>query len=108
MKVSFANRLPEMRLQITRDQRVLGQLLRCFQQARQHALAPGRLVLQVHLDGAALHGAHHSGYTKVLRAILYRADVMSARGCLAGPQAHHAGARSEAKKHASGVMEGAC
>ena len=73
VEISFANRLPETRLQITRDPRVLGQLLRCFQPARHHGLAPGKLGLQFHLDIAALHGA-----------------------------------RSEAKKDARGVMEGAC
>ena len=73
VELSFANRLPETRLQITRDPRVLGQLLHGFQQTRHHALAPGKFGLQFHLDIAALHGA-----------------------------------RSEAKKHTRGVMEGVC
>ena len=82
VKIYFANRLPEMRAAILREPRVLEEVLECFQEVRNHSLAPGKFGLEFHPLFLELHNKHHSKFTKPLCAVLYRADVWSSLSSL--------------------------
>ncbi len=77
VKISFANRLPELRARIQREPEVVQRLLHWFAQARHHARVAPRLGREHHPLLVGLHRAHPTKYTATLRAVIYRADAWS-------------------------------
>ena len=91
VRLSFANRIPELHSYLNKHYDEMPKLLDCFAQARHHRRVPALLGLDAHPLIAALPPSTRSShYTKILRAILYRADVESQTWSLIREHSLHA------------------
>ena len=102
VRLSFANRMPELHTYLHNNYDQMPCLLECFEKARHHRRVPALLGLDAHPLIAALPaGTRSSHYTKILRAILYRADVDSQTWSLTCQHATHSDLLALDKAHAA-------
>ena len=105
VNISFSNRLPEWRLRLQQDPSLMEKLVRAFEEARQHSAVPALLGLEMHPIFHDCVRAHHTRYTKALRAVLYRADMWSPVQSYTEQQKDHERSRSAAEQAAEDIMK---
>ena len=98
VRVSFANRLPELQQKLEEKPNLFETLIACFERARTHSRLPAELGLEGHPLLESLPLKNSSDYTKILRAVLYRADVHSHSVSLVQQQSQHLQAITQVRK----------
>ena len=103
VRVSFANRLPELQKALEERPQLFDTLISCFERARVHSRLPMELGLEGHPLLESLPLRNSSDYTRILRAVLYRADLESQSWCLVQQQSEHLAAITEARRLTSTI-----
>ena len=76
VNISLSNRLPMLKDYLLANPKLFPEFLDCFQEARNHVSAVRCFGMQEHPVILDLVGQHHTKFTKALRALNYRADIL--------------------------------
>ena len=104
LRISFSNRLPQLRAQLERSPGMFKELLECFQRARNHKRVPYFFGLEHHPAFHGLRRKHNSFATKLLRLVLYRADHWTASESLSAGDRRHRSLRDAHEKAAAEAL----